>query len=262
MPVNCPVCNSKVIKNEGEVAFRCIDTDCPARLHKNIVHFATRDAMNIDGLGEAIVKTLLDNKLISSISDLYTLKTDDIKHLEKFGEKSATNLITAIENSKSNSLERLLFALGIPLIGKKAAAILATHFLNIDSIISAKPEDIINLYDFGQTMANSVAEYFLIEKNVQLIKKLKSYGVNMKYLENVIDSRFSNLTFVVTGTLKKYKRDEITSILERFGAKVSSSVSKKTSFVLAGEEAGSKLDKALSLDVKVISEEEFEQMIK
>lgn len=262
MPETCPVCNSKVTRNEGEVAFRCIDSDCPARLYRNIVHFASRDAMNIDGLGEAIVKTLLDKNIILSIADLYSLKSDDIKDLEKFGEKSAFNLISAIENSKQNSLERLIFALGIPLIGKKAATILAQNFTNIDAIIDATEETLTGLYDFGQAMANSVVKYFTIEKNIELIDKLKNNGVNMNYFGNAIDTRFSNMTFVVTGTLSKYKRDEITELLERYGAKVSSSVSKKTSFVIAGEEAGSKLDKAIALGVKVISEDDLDEMIK
>lgn len=261
MPRYCPVCGSKVEKNETAAAHRCINTDCPAQLYKNIIHYATRDAMDIDGLGDAIIKQLLDEGLITSIADLYELKPDKLEPLEKFGEKSAVKLVDAIDKSRTRSLERLIFGLGIPLIGKKASKILASAFKDMDRLMSATKEDMTSLRDIGSQMADSVVDYFKIEKNLKLISHLKSQGVNMKYLGEETETFFSGYTFVVTGTLKNFKRDEITRLLESFGAKVSSSVSKKTSFVVAGEEAGSKLEKARSLGVSVLSEDELAKLI-
>lgn len=261
MPEFCPVCGSKVEKNEGEAAHRCINTDCPAQLYKNIIHFAERDAMDIDGLGDAIIKQLLDEGLISSIADLYELGKEQLTGLEKFGEKSADNLIRAISASKERSLERLLFGLGIPLIGKKASKILAAAFKDMDSLITASNEDMTALRDIGGTMAKSVKDYFSVEKNTRLILSLKEHGVNMIYTGESQDSFFTGYTIVVTGTLKHFKRNEITALLESLGAKVASSVSKKTSFVVAGEEAGSKLDRARALGVRVLSEDELLTLI-
>ncbi|MBQ1375351.1 MAG: NAD-dependent DNA ligase LigA [Clostridia bacterium] len=261
MPEFCPVCGSRVEKSEGEAAHRCINSDCPAQLYKNIIHFAERDAMDIDGLGDAIIKQLLDKGLISSIADLYSLKNEEIATLEKLGEKSADNLTRAIAASKERSLERLLYGLGIPLIGQKASKILAAAFGDMDSLSAASAEDMTALRDIGGIMAQSVIDYFAVEKNRRLILSLKERGVNMKYTGEASESFFSGYTIVVTGTLKHFKRNEITSLLEGFGAKVSSSVSKKTTFVVAGEEAGSKLDKARALGVRILSEEELMALI-
>jgi len=261
MPEVCPVCGSKVEKNEDEAAHKCINTDCPAQLYKNIIHYATRDAMDIDGLGDAIIKQLLDKELISSIADLYTLTWEMLEPLEKFGEKSAKKLVSAIEATRTRSLERLLFGLGIPLIGKKASKILAENFKDIDVLMNTEVKDMTALRDIGDTMAQSVVDYFSVEKNIALINHLKELGINTKYQGAETENFLSGLTFVVTGTLKNFKRDEITKMLESYGAKVSSSVSKKTSYVVAGEEAGSKLDKANALGVTVLSEDDVMVLI-
>ncbi|MBR2743316.1 MAG: NAD-dependent DNA ligase LigA [Clostridia bacterium] len=261
MPALCPVCGSKVEKNEGEAAHRCINTDCPAQLYKNIIHYAERDAMDIDGLGDAIIKQLLDEGLISSIADLYSLEKDRLTALEGFGEKSADNLIRAIDASRNRSLERLLYGLGIPLIGKKASKTLAAAFKSMDALMAASREELTALRDIGDTMAQSLSDYFSVEKNRALIESLKAHGVNMAYTGVEAQTVFAGFTVVVTGTLKNYTRNEITAMLEGLGAKVSSSVSKKTSFVVAGEEAGSKLDRARALGIRVLSEDELSALI-
>jgi len=263
-PEICPSCGSRVIREEGEAAIRCINSDCPAQLLRNLIHFCSRDAMDIEGLGPAILETFVENKLIEKTEDIYTLTFDKIafENLEGFKEKSINNIISSIEKSKENDLAKLIFALGIRHIGAKAGKLLAEHFKNIDAIINASVDEILEIDGFGRIMAESIADYFKNEKSKELIASLKESGVNMNSLSVVKDERFKGMTFVLTGTLPSLKRSEAASVIESFGGKTSSSVSKKTTYVLAGEEAGSKLDKANSLGITVIDENKFMDMIK
>ena len=261
MPEKCPVCGAKTVRLEGEAAIRCTGTECPAKLYRNLVHFVSREAMNIDGLGENIIEQLLNENLISNIADIYNLSFEDISSLKKNGTKFATNLINAIENSKQNDLYRLLTALGINHIGAKASKVLAKKFKTIDNLSNASYEELSEISDIGPIMAKSIVEFFEEPQTKDLIEKLKQAGVNTTSLNSEdTDNRFEGLTFVLTGSLEKYTREEATNIIEKFGGKVSGSVSKKTSYLLAGEEAGSKLTKAQSLGIKIISEEEFEKL--
>ena len=262
MPEKCPVCGAKTVRYEGEAAIRCTGTECPAKLYRNLVHFVSREAMNIDGLGENIIDQLLSKKLISNIADIYNLSFEDIASLKKNGKKFASNLINAIENSKENDLYRLLTALGINHIGAKASKILARKYKNIDNLSKASFEELSEIVDIGPIMAKSIVDFFEEEQTKDLIEKLKQAGVNIKSLEKEEQNqKFEGLTFVLTGSLEKYTRQEATELIEKYGGKVSGSVSKKTNYLLAGEDAGSKLTKAQSLGVKIISEEEFEKMI-
>lgn len=261
-PKICPSCGSKVIKEEGEAVFRCNNTDCPAQLLRHLIHFSSRDAMDIDGLGPAVLEQLVSKKLINSFSDLYRLKAENVEPLERMGEKSAINLINAIEKSKEAEIYRIIYALGIRHIGQKAAKLLCEHFLSIDNIISAGLDELSAIDGFGDIMAKSVVDYFSLAQTQKLISELKSLGVKMSPLTSKKDGGiFDNKTFVLTGTLSKFTRNEASAIIEQNGGKTSSSVSKKTNYVLAGEEAGSKLTKAVKLGVKIISEEEFLNMI-
>ncbi len=264
MPKICPSCSSPVAYENGEAALRCTNTDCPAQLMRHMIHFVSRDAMDIDGLGERVLRALVDNSLISSPLDLYRLSKENIMTLEKKKDKSAENLINAIEKSKSNDLYRIVFALGIRHIGQKAAKILADKFRTLDNIANANIEDISSIDGFGDIMAESVYKYFQLEESKKLVEEIKSLGINTENLsepKSIDESNpFFNKTFVITGTLPNYKRTEAAAIIESMGGKVSSSVSKKTDYVLAGEDAGSKLTKAQSLGVKIIDENEFESM--
>lgn len=263
MPEICPSCGARVYREEGEAAVRCTNTDCPAQLLRHLIHYASRDAMDIEGLGPAVLGSLLDKGLISSTLDLYSLKVEDINTLEGFGDKSAENLISAINKSKTAEFYRFIYALGIRHIGNKAAKLLVGKFNSIDAILSAKVEEIAEIEGFGLIMAQSVYDYMSMPETVEMIEKFKSIGVNMECEATALgDTRFEGKTFVLTGTLEKYKRSEAAAIIESMGGKTSSSVSKKTDFVLAGESAGSKLDKANELGVTVISEQEFEEMIR
>ena len=263
MPKVCPVCGAPAVREEGEAAIRCTGIECPAKLYRNLVHFVSREAMNIDGLGENIIGQLLDNGLISNIADIYTLKFEDIASLKKNGTKFAQNLIDSIEASKSNELYRLITALGIRHVGSKASKTLAKKFKSIDNLAKADFETLSLIDDIGPVVANSIREFFIQEQTMDLIKRLKQAGVNtVDESEENEDNRFDGMTFVLTGTLQSFTRNEAADIIENYGGKTSSSVSKKTTYVLAGEEAGSKLDKAQKLGVTVISEEEFENMIK
>lgn len=264
MPKVCPVCNHKVVRNEGNSAVKCINIDCPAKISREIIHFASRDAMNIDTLGEKVLESLIEADLINDISDIYNLKNKrkDIENLEKMGEKSVQNMLNAIEKSKENSLEDLLFALSINLVGKQGAKLLAKKFKNMDNLINASYDDIVSINEIGDKMATEIVNFFNNPKKIELINKLKSVGLNMEYInEENEDLKFENMTFVLTGTLSKYKRSEAKKIIENYGGKVSSSVSKNTTYVLAGENAGSKEEKAKALGIDIISEEEFEKMI-
>ena len=263
MPEFCPVCGAETIRLEGEVAVRCSGTECPAKLYKNLVHFVSREAMNIEGLGENIIGELLDRKLISNIADIYNLTFEQVSTLKKNGTKFANNLISAIENSKQNDLYRLITALGIMHIGGKASKTLAKTFKNIDNLANAEYIELAQIDDIGPTMAKSITEFFASDQTKDLIEKLKQAGVNTEIKETEeTDERFSGKTFVLTGTLKNFTREAATNIIEKFGGKVSSSVSKKTSYVIAGEEAGSKLTKAKDLGITVLTERRFMNMIK
>ena len=263
IPRICPVCGATAVREEGESAVRCTGVECPAKLYRNLVHFVSREAMNIDGLGENIIGQLLDNKLIENIADIYTLKFEDIASLKKNGQKFAQNLMDSINKSKENDLYRLITALGIRHVGVKAAKTLARRYNNIDNLANASFESLSMIEDIGPIVANSIREFFMEEQTLDLIKRLKESGVNTQAIEDEnADNRFEGKTFVLTGTLEKYTREEASNIIEKFGGKTSSSVSKKTAFVLAGEEAGSKLTKAQNLGVTIISEDEFAEMIK
>ena len=264
MPKICPSCGSPVSCENGEAALRCTNTDCPAQLMRHMIHFVSRDAMDIDGLGERVLRAMVENSLISSPLDLYRLSKDDIMTLEKKKDKSAENLVKAVEKSKSNDLYRTVFALGIRHIGQKAAKLLADKFRTLDNIANASMEDISSIDGFGEIMAESVYQYFQLDESKKLVEEIKSLGINTENLsapKNIDESNpFFNKTFVITGTLPNYKRTEAAEIIENMGGKVSSSVSKKTDYVLAGDEAGSKLTKAQSLGIKIIDESEFESM--
>lgn len=259
-PTKCPSCSSEVIREDDEAAIRCINPDCPAQLLRNLIHFCSRDAMDIEGLGPAILEQFSNNEMISSSADIYDLKAEDILKLDGFQEKSAKNIIDSINKSKENDLSKLLFAMGIRHIGSKAAKLLAEHFKNIDAIIDASVDEICEIDGFGEIMAVSVYDYFKTSKAQNLVSRFKQHGVNTVSKTEIKDDRFAGKTFVLTGTLSTFKRSQAQKIIESFGGKCSSSVSKKTDFVLAGEDAGSKLDKANSLGVRVINENEFKEM--
>jgi len=263
LPNVCPICGGKVVREEGESAYRCTSTDCPAQIKRNIIHFVSRDAMDIDGLGPAIIDQLLSKNIIKTSADLYYMKAEEIEPLEKMGKKSAENLINSINNSKNNELSKLITALGIRLVGAKASKTIAKHFKNIDNLISATKEELMDIDEVGEGMAESIIDYFSEPHNVAFVDKLKLADVNMiEHPEENQDERFKDMTFVITGTLSDFTRNEASEIIEKFSGKTSSSVSKKTTYVLAGIEAGSKLDKAISLGIKILSEEDFKGMIK
>lgn len=265
MPGECPQCHSQVIREEGEAAYRCTGIECPAQLFRSIVHFASRDAMNIDGLGPAIIEVLLGKGFIKGIADLYYLhdNKEELIKIERMGKKSIENLLNSIEKSKNNNIDRLIFGFGIRHIGLRAAQLLSENFESIGELKLATVEQIAEIPEFGEKMAQSVVLFFKQEMTNNTLDKLDEAGVNLKSSgkRQIKDNRFAGLTFVLTGTLPTYGRSEASGIIEGFGGKTSGSVSKKTDYVLAGEEAGSKLDKAIQLGVKVIGEEEFKKMI-
>lgn len=264
LPEKCPVCSEPTVRLEGEAAVKCINISCPAQIRRGIIHFASRDAMNIEGLGESIVTLLLDNKIIKDIADLYYINKEDLINLERMGEKSASNLVNAIEKSKQNDLYRLINGLGIKYIGVKGAKVLAKNFKSLDEIINADMSELINLEEFGDIMANSVIQFFKEEKNIGVIKKLEDAGVNTKSIvseDKGLVNIFEGMKIVLTGTLPTLKRNDAKEMIEARGGKATSSVSKSTTFVLAGEEAGSKLTKANELGIPVIDENEFLEMI-
>ena len=261
MPDICPECGSPVVRDEDGAALRCTSPECPAQRLRNIAHFASREAMDIDGLGISVCESLINNGLVSSAADLYYLEKDKVAQLERMGDKSAANLMTAIENSKSAGLARLLCAFGIRQVGQKAAKVLAAHFTDLDSLMAAKTEELTAIPDIGGITADFITEWFSLPQSMHLIGRLRAAGVDFTSHEEKKDDRFAGQTFVLTGTLSKYTRDEASAIIESLGGKSSGSVSKKTSYVLAGENAGSKLTKAESLGIRIISEDEFEEMI-
>ncbi|NLU10640.1 MAG: NAD-dependent DNA ligase LigA [Tepidanaerobacter acetatoxydans] len=262
MPHRCPECGSEVIRLPGEVAYRCTGVSCPAQIRRRIIHFASRDAMDIRGLGPAIVSLLLSANLIKDVSDIYFLKKEALIPLERMGEKSANNLIKAIENSKKQPLNRLVYALGIPLIGSKASLTLAQEFKSMDRLQNATYEELIKIPEIGDKMAESIIAFFKQEQTKALITRLKEAGVNMLYAKEEIGPKpLENLTFVLTGALEKYSRSKAQELIENLGGKVTGSVSKKTDYVVVGKDPGSKYNKALELGVKILDEQQFEEMI-
>ncbi len=262
LPRICPSCGAPVHREEGEAAIRCNNPDCPAQLLRRMIHFCSRDAMDIEGLGDALLEVLVNEGLVKNAADIYALDFEKIASLERMGKKSTENLKNAIENSKQNDLGKLLFALGIRHIGQKAAALLAAHFKTIDAVMAATREQILEIDGFGEIMVDALLEFFALDEAKELIAALKAVGVNTESLKEIVDERFKGKTFVLTGTLPTMKRSEASEIIESFGGKTSSSVSKKTDYVLAGEDAGSKLTKAQTLGITILTEEEFLEMTK
>ena len=261
MPKTCPVCGAAVVQEEGEAAFRCTGAECPAQLLRSITHFASRDAMDIEGLGPALVQSLVEEKLVASPADLYTLRLPDVAMLERMGEKSAQNLLAAIEKSKQNPLARLLFAFGIRQVGQKAAQTLAREYGTLDALLEADKERLIQTFDVGEITAENLYQWLHSEQSLHLIQRLREAGVNMNQPDQQVSRKLEGKTFVLTGTLSRYTRSEAGALIEQHGGKVSGSVSKKTSFVLAGEDAGSKLTKAQSLGIPILDEDGFEAML-
>ncbi len=262
VPKVCPVCFEELEKEENQVALRCTNSECPACIYRSIIHFASRDAMDISGLGQSNVEALIDNNLIKDVADIYYLKYEDILKLDRFKEKSAKNLIDSIEKTKSNSLDKLIFGLGIRHIGKKAAKVLAEKYDDIYKIMDLTVEEVENINDFGLTMAKSLVEFFSKAKTKELIEKFKNAGVNIEGKKSdALSTKLENKNIVVTGTFDNYTRDDIVKLIEQNSGKFVSSVSKKTDFVIAGEQAGSKLNKANDLGIKVITINDFLNMI-
>ncbi len=261
IPSTCPSCGSIAEREEGEAVLRCVNMACPAQVARNLVHFASRDAMDVDGLGPAIVHQLLDAGLVQSFADLYTLEEGQLAKLERMGKRSAKNLVNALEASKSRDLSRLLFALGIRGIGQRSAQLLAQRFGEMDGVMSATAEEIAGIEGYGEIMAQSVVDFFALEQNRRLIERLKELGLNMRCDTVPAAGTLSGKTFVLTGTLPTLSRSEAKAMIEAVGGKVSGSVSKKTGYVVAGEEAGSKLTKANELGIPVIGEDELRAMI-
>jgi len=270
MPEKCPVCGGHVVRAEGEADHRCVNVNCPAKLRESVLHFASRNVMNIEGLGDSLVDQLAEKGLVKTVADLYELTEAKMLTLERMGKKSAQNVLDEIENSKKLPLERVIFGLGIRFVGERTAQFLAEHFGSMDALIEASTNkneeasiaELQQVEEIGPRVSAAVREFFLEPKNVQLIERLKKAGLQMKGVKKERGTQLAGMTFVLTGTLGKYSRDEAKKLLEDAGAKVSGSVSKKTSYVVAGEEAGSKLDKAKELGVKVIGEEEMEKLLK
>ncbi len=262
MPEKCPECGAPVKRLDGEVAVRCTNITCPAQIRRSLEHFVSRDAMNIDGLGPQIISQLLNNGLVHDAADFYYLKYEDLIKLDRMGDKSVNNLLNSISKTKANELDRLITALGIRYVGQKAAKNLAKYFGSMKGIMNSTEDEFLNIEDIGSIMAESIYNFFSNEKNIAFINKLKDAGVNMvcKQFGSEKDQPLAGLTFVLTGALSKHTRDEASAIIENLGGKVSGSVSKKTSYVLAGEDAGSKLRKAKQLNIKIINEEDFEKL--
>ena len=261
MPQFCPECGSPVVRDEDGAALRCTSPECPAQRLRNLAHFASREAMDIEGLGISVCESLINSGLVQNFADLYYLEAQSVSMLDRMGEKSAQNLIASIEKSKEAGLARLLCAFGIRQVGQKAAKTLAMHFPDLDAVMAAGSEELTAIPDIGSITAGFITEWFSLEQSKHQIRLLREAGVSFESREELLDNRFAGKTFVLTGTLSHYTRDEASAIIEKYGGKSSGSVSKKTSYVLAGENAGSKLTKAGELGIPVISEEEFAEMI-
>lgn len=261
LPEFCPACGARAVRDEDEAALRCPNVECPAQCRRNIIHFVSKDAMDIEGMGPQLINALIDNELIHTAADIYSLKADDLAALERMGEKSAENIINAIERSKKQPLNRVIYAIGIRGIGEAAAKLLCERFPSIDSIIEADAETIGEIEGFGSVMSGSVANAFRDEHFIHLVSRLREAGLEMKYESSRRSDLFAGKTFVLTGTLPTMKRDEAKKLIEAAGGKVSGSVSKKTSYVVAGEEAGSKLTKAQELGIAILTEQELVDML-
>lgn len=261
MPMACPVCGGELALDESGIAVRCISEFCPAKVQRQFEHFASKSAMDIEGLGPAIIEQLLDEELIATLDDLYKLRAEDLSRLEGFGEKSAENLLASLEQSKKAPLDRVLYALGIRNIGSKAAKLLADRFCTMQGIMDASAKEITDIHEIGSIMAENVVSFFEKEANRSLVERLQDVGVCMAYEKRTVSEKLAGLTFVLSGGLASMSRDEAGAAIERLGGKVSGSVSKKTSYLILGDKPGSKLKKANELGVPVIEEEEFLAMI-
>jgi DNA ligase (NAD+) len=262
MPEHCPVCGGNVVRTPGEVDHRCVNANCPAKLQGTILHFASRHLMNIDGLGEALVNQLTERGLVKNVADLYRLTKDDLLKLERMGEKSADNVLAEIEASKKLPLERVIYGLGIRFVGERTAQFLAEHFGSLDAIMNASAEELEEVNEVGPRIAESIVEFFGDEHNRKLVSDLRKAGLTFTGQKKEKGTKLAGKTFVLTGTLERHTRDEAKKMIEDAGGRVSGSVSKKTDYVVAGSDAGSKLDKARELGVSVIGEEELEQLVK
>ena len=261
LPDRCPSCGEPVIREEGEAYLRCVDPECPAQRLRNLIHFTEKDAMDIDGLGPAVLEALVREGIVKSPDDLYTMTREDIAALDGMGEKSADNLLAAIDRSRQNDLWRVIYALGIRHIGQKAAKLLAARFGTMEALIAADTDEVCRIDGFGEVMAQSVTAFFALEPSRRLVERLAACGVNMTAQQTRTDARFAGMTFVLTGTLPTLTRSEATAMIESHGGKTAGSVSKKTSVVLAGEDAGSKLTKAQQLGIRIIGEDELRAML-
>lgn len=262
MPENCPACDAELVRIEGEVVLRCVNPKCPAQITEGLIHFVSRNAMNIEGLGEKVIEQLYQQGLIADIADIYKLTKEELLELERMGEKSASNLITAIDASRSNSMERLLFGLGIRHVGERAARILSEHFGSMDKLMEASLEDLTAIHEIGDKMADSVVTYFDSEEVRGLVERLKSKNVNLTYTGKRVQveagsNAFAGKKIVLTGKLEQLTRSEATERIESMGGKLTGSVSKKTDLLIAGEEAGSKLDKARDLKIEIWNEQQL-----
>jgi len=263
MPERCPSCGALLYKPEDEAIWRCPNVSCPAKLKGSILHFVSRDAMNIEGMGESLVQQLLDKKMLNDIADIYYLDPLKVEKLERMGKKSTENLMREIEKSKENELYRLIYGLGIRLVGEYTAKLLASHYKSLDALIEAKKDEFIEIKEIGEKVAESIYVFFKEERNLKVIEKLRKAGVNFyqKEKSELVNEKLKGIQFVFTGELEKYSRAEAKKKVEALGGKASSSVSRKTDFVVVGKNPGSKFDKAKSLGVKIINEEEFLKLI-
>ena len=257
LPDTCPVCGAPVVRDEDGAALRCTGAECPAQLLRNLTHFASRNAMDIDGLGPAVMQNLIDSGLIHTAADLYALRPEQLEPLERMGKKSAQNAVAAIAKSRENDLWRLIYALGIRQVGEKAAKLLSQHFRTMSALRAASEEELTALDDVGPVTAKYVSQWMQSPQSIDLLARLEAAGVNMACKEEILDTRFAGMTFVLTGALEKFTRDEAGEMIEKRGGKAAGSVSKKTTYVVAGENAGSKLQKARDLNIPVLTEDEF-----
>ena len=261
MPQNCPVCGGQVVRTEGEADHRCVNANCPAKLRETILHFASRGVMNIDGMGDALVNQLTDRGLVQNVADIYKITKDDLLKLERFADKSAQNVLNEIEASKKLPLERVTYGLGIRFVGERTAQFLAEHFGSMDALVNAGEEDLLEVEEVGPRIAQSIREFFQEPKNRELVEQLRRAGLTLSGKKKERGTKLAGKTFVLTGTLAHYTRDEAKKLIEDAGGRVSGSVSKKTDYVVAGDDAGSKLDKAKQLRVKVIDESEMANLV-
>ncbi|MBI3697746.1 MAG: NAD-dependent DNA ligase LigA, partial [Acidobacteria bacterium] len=261
MPEECPVCGTRVVRQPGEAARRCVNTDCPARLKESILHFAARRVMNIDGLGDVLVNQLVDRGLVRSVSDLYQLTLDQVAGLERMAEKSASKVLRNIDASRQAPLERVIHALGIPFVGERTAEILARHFGSLDRLMEASLEELERAEEVGPRVSEAIRSFFAEPRNRELVERLRQAG--LRFEQEVVErgAALQGMTFVLTGTLEGMTREEATAKIEAAGGKVTGSVSKKTRYVVAGKEAGSKLEKARELGVEIIREDQLRKMI-